>query len=388
MKAVICGAGIAGLSAAKFLSDKGWDIEIVEKAPGLRTAGYILDFFGTGFDAAERAGLLSALRERALDVSALVYVDQNDKVKSKLDYADFVRSLDGRMMSLARGSIERVLYQALPEKLTLRYGRTIAKIDNRPDGVNVTLDDGTALSADLLVGADGIHSSVREQVFGPEERYLRFLGYHTAAFVIEDSRLGAAVGRQFRMLSVPGRQIGLYDAGQVGLTAFFAHAAESPSRPDDPAAELDRVYGDLGWHVPELMAAAGRTDDIYYDLVAQIEMDGWVSNRTVLVGDAAHAVSLLAGQGASLAMGGAWLLAEMLDNGEPKVALSQFEARMHAVVRSMQAAGRRTADWFVPPTVFHDSIRNGFLNLSRMPGLGFLMARFFAPSAKSLIRHR
>ncbi len=385
MKAIISGAGIAGLSAALFLRRKGWDIEVIEKAPGLRAAGYVVDFFGSGYDAAERAGLLPALAAKKVPVTRISYVNQDDTERSVLDYGQFAASLDGRLMGLARGDIERVLYDAVADHISIHYGTSISTIDNRDDGVSVRLENGETLSGDLLIGADGIHSRVRELVFGPEENFIRFLGYHTAAFVIDDAELNRELDGVFRILSVPDRQVGIYDAGEAGLTVFFAHKAASEARPADKAAALRKTYGDLGWHLPALLDAADRCDDIYYDTISQIEMDRWHDKRCVLIGDAAYAVSLLAGQGASLAMGGAYILGEQVGDGDVERGLAQFEAQMMEDVKAKQAAGRKTANWFVPPTGFHNMVRDLFLNVTRLPMFSFLMNRFFAPSTKSLI---
>jgi 2-polyprenyl-6-methoxyphenol hydroxylase-like FAD-dependent oxidoreductase len=229
---------------------------------------------------------------------------------------------------------------------------------------------------------------VRDLLFGTEGQFLRFLGYHTAAFLFEDAALAADIRGQFRMLRVPKREVALYAVGDGTLATFFVHTAGAPTRPDDPAAELRRVYGDLGWHVPALLAAADRTHDLYYDVVAQVVMPRWRRGRAVLVGDAGYAVSLLAGQGASLAVAGAHLLAEAVAAGEVDAGLDRFEAALRPAVRDKQAAGRRPADFFVPPTAFHNWLRDAFLNAVRLPGLSRLMGWFFTPGLKSVVKQR
>jgi hypothetical protein len=118
----------------------------------------------------------------------------------------------------------------------------------------VDLDDGSILRADLLIGADGIHSRVRELALDPESRFLRYLGYHTAAYSFTDPGLHRRLGNEIRLLTVPGRQAGLYPLrdGQIG--AFYVHTAAQPALPGDPRAALARVYADLGWVVPAALA--------------------------------------------------------------------------------------------------------------------------------------
>jgi 2-polyprenyl-6-methoxyphenol hydroxylase-like FAD-dependent oxidoreductase len=388
VKAIVCGAGIAGLASAYFLARKGWDVLVLERAAGLRTAGYMIDFTASGYDAAEAGGLLPALQARRCPIDAAVYVDQDDRVRSLIDYRQFAASQHGRLLSLPRGDLEQVLHDALPDTVQCRYATSIVRV-HAPEGTaDVTLTDGTRVAADLLVGADGIHSHVRQLVFGPESQFLRYLGYHTASFLFEDAAIAASIRGQFRMLSVPKRQVALYAMRDGTLATFFVHTAGAPARPRDPAAELRRVYGDLGWHVPTMLAAAGRAGDLYYDVVAQIVMPRWRRGRVVLVGDAGYAVSLLAGQGASLAVAGAHLLAEAVAAGDVDAGLDRFEAALRPAVRDKQASGRRMATFFVPPTAFHNWLRDAFLNAVRLPVLSRLLGGFFAPSLKSLVKER
>ena len=213
-------------------------------------------------------------------------------------------------------------------------------------------------------------------MFGPETKFLRYLGYHTAAFLFQDEGLANMAQGCFRILSVPKRQVAFYPLGHARVAALLAHRATTPLRPTDPAAELRRVYLDLGWHVPRLLAAAERTGDIYYDVVAQVDMPRWSLGHAVVVGDA--------GQGASLAVGGASLLADAVAKGDVDAGLRRFEAALAPEVRHQQAAGRRMADWFVPPTAFHNWTRDAFLNLVRVPALSGLLGWFFATSFKSV----
>jgi 2-polyprenyl-6-methoxyphenol hydroxylase-like FAD-dependent oxidoreductase len=172
----VCGAGMAGLASALFLGRKGWDVTVLERAPQLRTGGYMIDFTASGYDAAEAAGLLPALEEIDHPVQGVVHVNEHDHVRSVLEYRQFAASLKGRILSLLRGDLEQVLYENLPETVQLRFDTSIEKVDGVGRSADVVFTDGTQMSADLLVGADGLHSWVRGLVFGAESRFLRLLG--------------------------------------------------------------------------------------------------------------------------------------------------------------------------------------------------------------------
>jgi 2-polyprenyl-6-methoxyphenol hydroxylase-like FAD-dependent oxidoreductase len=210
MRVLICGAGIGGLALALMLGRLGWETEVVERASGVREEGYMIDFFGPGFEAAEAMGLLPRLRQLAYPVDELNYVDRNGRRRASLDYQRMVRSLDGRLLSLLRGDLARAIYENLSGAVKVRFDSSVREVEQTPDEVLVTLTEGRRWSGDLLVGADGIHSTVRELVFGAESTYLRYLGFHTAAYTFVDDVLRDRLGDQFAMTDSVDRAVGLY----------------------------------------------------------------------------------------------------------------------------------------------------------------------------------
>ena len=387
MKVVVCGAGIAGLTAAWGFAHAGWDVVLLEKASGPREEGYMIDFFGPGFAVAEQMGLVSVLTELAYAVPQAVWVDAQGRRQATLDYARLQRAEKGRLLSLMRGDLERALYGALPSGIERRFSCSLSAIHPSADGVAVELAGGERLRADVLVGADGIHSEVRALAFGPEERYFRYLGYHTAAFIFNDASVEAALDRRVWMISVPGREVGLYAIRDGRIACFFVHATADPRRPGDPLAELGRVYGDLDWLVPATLAGGKAAAAIYYDQVAQIALDDWCRGRVVLVGDAAYAVSLLAGQGASLAMAGAYRLAESVGRSASiEQGLALYQRRLRPLVEKKQATGRRAAQWIVPRDRRHILMRNWSLKLARLPGVSRLIARSLVGDPERVVK--
>ncbi|WP_086819133.1 FAD-dependent oxidoreductase [Allokutzneria sp. NRRL B-24872] len=364
MRVVICGAGIAGLALAVRLSASGEDVVVLERASGPRAQGYMIDFFGPGYAEAERMGLLPRLRELGYRIPRASYVDEDGRVRASLGFTRFAKAINGGLISIMRPDLELALREAL--RVDVRFATTVTGVDNRADGVTVTLSDGTSMAADLLVGADGIHSSVREMIFGEEREFLRYLGFHTAAFTFDDPDVRAEVTNGFCLTDTVDRQMGLYALRDGRVAAFTVHRAADPVLPDNPTSAVREVYGSMGWMVPRALAKA--PEEIYYDQVAQIVAPQWSSGRVVLIGDACHAVSLLAGQGASLGLAGAGLLAdELLTRPTIAEALASYERRWRPVVEEKQRVARSGTRWFLPDSRARLWARRVALKLARLP---------------------
>jgi 2-polyprenyl-6-methoxyphenol hydroxylase-like FAD-dependent oxidoreductase len=375
MRALICGAGIAGLALACLLDRAGWEVQLVERSNSLRREGYMIDFFGPGFDAAETMGMLPRLRELAYTVTELNYVDRSGRPRAALDYQRMVNSLDGRLISLLRGDLALALDERVSQRVVKSYGCSVQAVDERADEVKATLTDGTHWSGDLVIGADGIHSAIRELAFGPESNYLRYLGFHTAAYTFAHPELHRKLGEQFALTDSVDKTVGLYAIRNGRIAVFTAHRTLDPTIPADPRRVVQTTYSDLGWLVPDAVAHCPDPPDLYYDQVSQIEMPRWTSDRVALVGDACQAVFLLAGQGASLAVAGAQVLAAELANGANVThALARYNTRLAAPVADKQAAGRRAAEWFLPSSPRRLLLRRLALRAMRLPGLGRLFS--------------
>lgn len=383
MKVIICGAGIAGLALAHRLSALGGEVVLLERTPGPRSQGYMIDFFGPGYDAIEAMGLLPAVKEVAYDLDEATLLDENGRRRAGVDPAQFA---NGPQVDFMRPDFERVLREHLPQEVDLRFGSGLVGAAEYGDGVRVTLDDGTELDADLLVGADGVHSTVRRLVFGPESHYVRYLGYHTAAFMFDAPEIHAATRGRFCLTDTVGRQMGFYGLRDGRVAAYAVHREPDPALPEDVRSAVRASYNGLGWIVPEALDRCPPAPEIYYDQVAQIEMPEWSKGRVVLVGDACYAVSLLAGLGASLGVAGAYVLADQLARAQSiPEALAEYERLWRPVAEEKQQVGRDGTRWFLPESAFQLRVRRAMLKMLRLPVINRYVAAIVGGKSTALI---
>jgi len=383
VKILIAGAGIAGLTLAHCLERHGHHPVLVERSPGLRDGGYMLDFSGPGYDVAEKLGLLPELEAFHDDIPRMTFVDPGGKPRFSVRTAALRKLLDDRIVNVLRGDLERLLYTKIKDRVEIRFGTEVESCAQDGQGVRATFSDGQTGEHDLLVGADGVHSRVRAMTFGPEKQFARFVGYYAAAFILDDPTLLGAAADAFYTLSEPRRQINVYPIPGGGLATLFIHRAErdlASFTSESIRRELHAAYDGIGWIVPELLARSDLAAEVYFDRTEQIELPRWSDGRVALVGDAAGCVSLLAGQGASLAMAGAYVLADELAaaGGDLAGALARYEARVKPAVVKSQRAGRSFARWFVPDNRARIALRDLVMRLANWPVAAPLLKQSFA----------
>ena len=384
---LISGAGVAGLTAAYWLKKYGFEPVIVEQSPHLREGGYMIDFWGLGFDVAEKMGILPDLKKAHYNIASLDYVDENNHRKGGISVEKMRAAVNYRHYNLLRGNLARILYDLVRSTVEIKFGESIQSVSQDQESVQVTLTDGETQTYDFLIGADGLHSNVRSLVFGNEEQYERYLGYYTSSFTI-DNYLGA--DRIWRSYNTPEKQIGIYSIAENKLASFFIFKQNEKlnlSHHDTEGAKkvLWEMFGNEGWESKDILTRMDTAPDFYFDIVSQIVMDTWYKGRVTLIGDASHCVSLLAGQGSALAMASAYTLAGELKNadGDYLSAFKEHENVISPEIERVRKIALEFANEFVPGSKFAIWKRNV---TSRLTNLQFVMNsfvnRFMANSIK------
>ncbi|MEV6997723.1 FAD-dependent monooxygenase [Streptomyces sp. NPDC093982] len=370
-KVLISGASIAGPALAFWLNRYGFAVTVVEKAGALRGGGYPVDVRGTALEVVRRMGILPRLQDAHVDLRRLTFLQEDGSEVASVNPHTVTGGVAGRDLEVRRGDLTSALYMAVRDDVEFLFNDSIDTLDQSGPGVDVTFRGGGRRTFDMVFGADGLHSRTREFLFGPEEQFHRYLGYSFAGFTMRNT---FGLSHEAVLWNTPGRAAVLYAVGDnADVHAFlnFAHPEPPYEAFRNPEAQrnlVTAVFADAGWEVPGMLAAMRDADDLFFDGVSQIRMPRWSSGKVALVGDAAYAPSFLTGQGSSLALVGAYMLAGSLADRDHAAGFAAYEHNTRQFVTvNQELVGEGDAALF-PTTAQALELRNDMLrNLSAMP---------------------
>jgi 2-polyprenyl-6-methoxyphenol hydroxylase-like FAD-dependent oxidoreductase len=344
MKVLISGAGPAGLTAAYWLLRYGYRPTLVERAPSLPVGGYKIDVRGAALEVLRQMGVHDAVVAAHTDMQGAMLVDRNGNVINRMSGDDFGHRVGGDV-EIVRGTLCQILTDHLGD-VELLFGETIQGITQSSDSAQIQFTKNGAREFDLVIGADGLHSNVRKIVFGEESQFLRDLGMYLCVYSVPNYLNLDRMEIQYSKL---GRIAAIWSSrGDATAKACFGFVASSRIDLRDRVQQqqaIRAVYEGIGWEVPRLLEMMPTASDWYFDMAAQINMPEWSLGRVVLVGDAAYCASPMSGQGTSIALIGAYVLAGELAAaaGAFPRAFAEFESVIRPFVESNQALGLRSA---------------------------------------------
>ncbi|SNR48459.1 FAD-dependent monooxygenase [Actinomadura mexicana] len=341
---LISGASIGGPALAYWLRRYGFGVTVVEVAPGPRAGGQAIDVRGPALEVAERMGVLDLIREQRVEMRGMSMVDGdgNELYRSE-EYTISGGDLSSPDVEILRDDLSRILADAAGDGVEYLYGDSIAGLEQGDDGVRVIFQSGLIRTFDLVVGADGAHSTTRRLVFGPESDYLTHLGTYLSVWTAPNF-LGLDRWQVFHQM--PGSSWGggvMSVRGNEEVRVYMGFESERPIAYDhrDIAAQKQIMADALaggGWIMPELVETMWDAPDFHFDSMAQIHMDSWSKGRVVLLGDAGYCGSPLSGQGTSMAIVGAYVLAGELKaaGGDHRDAFANYERELRGYVAANQ----------------------------------------------------
>jgi len=375
--ALIVGAGIAGLTAAWWLKFYGWKVTIIEKTSSISSNGYMLSLSSTGYDVATKMSILPELEKHHKEIGINYYLDKNGKEVLRHDFQEISKVID--WVTLSRADLASVIYDHVIDKIKIKFSTTLACHQETQSGIEAVLSDGSKVTADLLIGADGVRSALRKELFSEDSVCVEKLGYRFAAFEIETQE---NLSNDFISYTDPGRLTQLHSLSKKCVTALYIWRDETSAYIKSNQARkeiLKQAFGDSHVNAQKWIGEVAQEQTIYLDDMAMVSMKKWSKGRVVLLGDAAHCLTLLSGQGAGTAMTSAYLLAKLLVSNEIDDALVKHEALLRPSVERLQERSRNIALWFIPKTRFGFAFRS--LIMKCMPKR--FLTRYFLKSIES-----
>ncbi|MFD8548417.1 FAD-dependent monooxygenase [Streptomyces sp. NPDC059649] len=370
------GASVAGPALAYWLCRHGYRPTVVEVAPALRGGGFAVDFRGAAhLTVLERMGILDEVRRHSTGGgSAMSFIDDQGR-----QLATLPPEFAGGDVEILRSDLSRILYhhsltpaadgRPAPEYV---FDDTLTSLTPTPDGVHATFARTQPRTFDLVIGADGLHSTVRRLAFGPEQDFVSHLGYYVAAWDLPESARDLAArsvgysepGRVATVGRTPRRST---EPGYTG-EAFCVFASEEELTHDrrDLSAHkkaIARAYEGAGWRTPELIDTLWAADELYFDSLSRVDVPCWSTGRIALLGDAAYGATL-GGMGTGSAIIGAYVLAGELaaSPDDHSAAFTRYESRLRRYVTQCQEGGRGTGEFLAPTTQEAIDARNAALN--------------------------
>ncbi|WP_205325105.1 FAD-dependent monooxygenase [Glycomyces sp. YM15] len=337
---LISGSGIAGTALASWLREQGLTPVVLERAPQLRRGGQAVDVRGAALHVLRRMGLDTQARALANHSNGMNMLDsEGNEIFRSEEFALSSGSLDSDDIEILRDDLVDLVY-ARNDGIEYVFGDSITALRQESEEVLVEFEHAAPRRFDLVIGADGLHSNTRKLAFGPESRYIDHLGTYLGVFS-QENYLGLEHWQTWFDNGTDGGMVmTVRDNRELRIYLGFAAAPLEYDHRDANAQKqliADRLAG-FSWEVPGFLERMWKAEDFYFDVMAQIKMDTWSDGSVALLGDAAHCAAPTSGQGTSLALVGAYVLAlELGRTDDHELAFARYERRMRPFVEENQA---------------------------------------------------
>jgi 2-polyprenyl-6-methoxyphenol hydroxylase-like FAD-dependent oxidoreductase len=337
---LISGASIAGPALAFWLTRYGFNVTVIEKAPIIRKGGYRVDVRGVAVEVAERMGIMSKIRESGTAMKGSSFINSEGKRLVNIYDPNLLGMRQANESEIMRGDLANILYDATKNDTEYIFNESITKIVQTEENVIVTFKNGSPRTFDLVIGADGLHSNVRNIAFGKENGFIQNFGYYFAIFTI--SNFFELDHWELSYFS-EGKVMNIFSAGDDNeAKALFMFASDTTGHNYHDIEKQKKIlydrYKDDGGDILKVVKTVADTPDFYFDSISQVHMDSLSRDRVVLLGDAGYCPSPATGQGTSLALVGAYILAGELAQaaGDYRVAYSNYEQEMGGFIKINQ----------------------------------------------------
>ncbi|WP_407309458.1 FAD-dependent monooxygenase [Pseudomonas sp. nanlin1] len=377
-KILISGASVAGNTTAWWLSRHGFNVTVIEKAPGFRDGGQNVDVRGAGREVLRKMGLEQAALALSTGEAGTDWVDEHDNPIARFAVDDIGDGPTAEL-EIMRGDIARMIYEPARQHCTYRFDETITSVQQDASGVTVQFHNSPPDRYDMVIIAEGVGSPTRELIF-PGENKPKWMDITIAYFAIPKTAADGAFARQYNTLGGIGATL---KPGRGNTVHVYLGMQKKPEGENQWPAErqkqfLQERFSNAGWHFPRILEGMHKTDDFYFDVLRQVRMSRWHANRVVLTGDAAWCATPLSGIGTTLAVVGGYVLAgELSKTDDLPAALAAYERVMRPFVKEGQGVPKIVPRMLWPHTRAGLALLRGVMHIAGKPLVRKIFSKLF-----------
>lgn len=345
LKAVIIGAGIAGLTSGIALKRAGYEVVVYDRARELRPAGAGISLWSNGVKVMNWLGLGEEIAKIGGTMNRMEYRDETGKVLNHIDLKPLIAEVGQRPYPVSRSELQAMLLQMLGEEHVTLQMKCVG-VQEDEDSVTAIFEDGTTVTGDVLIGADGIHSVTRNYVTGtkPEPRYAGYVNWNglveASPDLCDDDNWVIYVGQ--------GKRASMMPVADNRFYFFFGSPMEKGTvvEPAERQKELAAIFEGWAQPVQNLIAKINPLETNRLEIHDLTPIDNLVRGRVALVGDSGHATTPTLGQGACQAMEDVEMLCRYLITTNISVAdaLKRYEVARKERTASLVLKARKRTD--------------------------------------------
>ncbi|MDR6487240.1 2-polyprenyl-6-methoxyphenol hydroxylase-like FAD-dependent oxidoreductase [Chryseobacterium vietnamense] len=344
---LISGGGIAGLTAAKLLSEQGHNVTVIDRALSFTKAGFLISLKSFGVRIMEELDLMEQLQAASSPSEFVSFLEKDEQLIQHISYEKMNKNIE-RSVLISRGGLHNVLYDNLKDQVNILFNTTISGIASRGNKTEVIFSDGQSMEADLVIVSEGLRSSTRERYFTDSQMEDFNTLYMGGRLQMEHSY---TVG-DFKIYIDVNKMLSIYPIAnnEIAIQSYIHHTGDIATIKQRSAELLESFFSDYNIEVRDLLTRFTEEGLIFVDKMGMVEASDLVNGNLVLLGDAGYCPTALSGMGASLSIYGAKALSHFIGKTPDDLAsaCSNYNTLMQPIIRKFQGNARNNASSFIP----------------------------------------
>lgn len=344
---LISGSGIAGLTAAKFLSKQGHHITVIDRAPSFTKAGFLISLKSFGVRIMEELGLIEELVAASSPSEFVSFLEKDEQLIQRISYKKMNQNIEHSVL-ISRGGLHNVLYDNLKDQVDILFNTTISGISSRGNKSEVMLSDGNSMETDLVIVSEGLRSSTRERYFTDSQMEDFNTLYMGGRLKTEHS---VTVGN-FKIYIDVNKMLSIYPIAnnEIAIQCYIRHMSDIATIKQKSADLLLNSFNDYSIEVRDLLNRFTEEGLMFVDKMGMVDAPDLVNGNMVLLGDAGYCPTALSGMGASLSIYGAKALSHFISKTPDDLtsSCSNYNRLMQPIISKFQSNARNNASSFIP----------------------------------------